>query len=63
MTYLVGPKSSESVDLGPAIRKNTKVDLRDPNRVLKIGPPKIWVGDQFGIIGGSLRKKTTQELA
>ena len=37
--------------------ENTEVDLRDPNRVLKIGPPKIWVGDQFGMVGGPLREK------
>ena len=44
---------------GTCNQKNTKVDLRDPNRVLKIGPPKIWVGDQFGMVGDPLRKKTT----
>ena len=46
---------------GTCNQKNTKVDLRDPNRVLKIGPPKIWVGDQFGMVGDPLRKKTTPE--
>ena len=45
--------------LGTCNQKNTKVDLRDPNRVLKIGPPKIWVGDQFGMVGGPLRIKPT----
>ena len=43
--------------LGTCNQKNTKADLRDPYRVLKIGPPKIWVGDQFGMVGGPLKKK------
>ena len=42
---------------GTCNHKNTKVDLRDPNRVLKIGPPKIWVSDQFSMVGGPLRGK------
>ena len=46
---------------GTCNQKNTKVDLRDPNCGLKNGPPKIWVGGQFGMVGGPLRKKTTPD--
>ena len=47
---------------GTCNQKNTKVDLRDTNHVLKIGSSKMWVGDQFGMVGGRLRIKPTLEL-